>query len=370
MNKNFSRFLTALFCVFLAGITVVSLILPKQSFSPQENRYLQSAPVLSWKNVKSGKFMSQAEDWTADHIAGRDYWVTLRARCETLLGKKENNGVYFGTDGETLFAQYTAPADLEERVGYINAMADKLSVPVYFSLVPDKSYVYADLLPEGAPLRDDGSASVAAAGLCSDRIAFIDLYAAQWGDDSFYRTDHHWTTMGAYTGYLTLSQAMNGSSTLMENEPKLESDQFFGTTWSSSGATWVRPDSIYTWVSDKLGFQVTAYPDGKPVEGQLYVREKLEVKDKYAMFLGGNQPLCVIENPNGTKGKLLVIRDSYSDSLAPFLAQDYGEVHLFDLRYNLTPISQYVEENGIDQVLVLYSASNFATDANLRLIAR
>ena len=106
------------------------------------------------------------------------------------------------------------------------------------------------------------------------------------------------------------------------------------------------------------------------MEGQLYVREKLEVKDKYAMFLGGNQPLCVIENPNGTKGKLLVIRDSYSDSLAPFLAQDYGEVHLFDLRYNLTPISQYVEENGIDQVLVLYSASNFATDANLRLIAR
>ena len=163
---------------------------------------------------------------------------------------------------------------------------------------------------------------------------------------------------------------MNGSSTLMENEPKLESDQFFGTTWSSSGATWVRPDSIYTWVSDGLGFQVTAYPDGKPVEGQLYVRKKLEVKDKYAMFLGGNQPLCVIENPNGTKGKLLVIRDSYSDSLAPFLAQDYGEVHLFDLRYNLTPISQYVEENGIDQVLVLYSASNFATDANLRLIAR
>ena len=106
------------------------------------------------------------------------------------------------------------------------------------------------------------------------------------------------------------------------------------------------------------------------MEGQLYVREKLEVKDKYAMFLGGNQPLCVIENPNGTKGKLLVIRDSYSDSLAPFLALDYQEVHLFDLRYNLTPISQYVKENGIDQVLVLYSAENFSTDNSVTLIAR
>ena len=163
---------------------------------------------------------------------------------------------------------------------------------------------------------------------------------------------------------------MHGSVTLMENEPLLESDQFFGTTWSSAGTTWIKPDSIYTWVSDKLGVQVIAYPNGKPVEGQLYVRDKLDTKDKYSMFLGGNQPLCVIKNPSATQGKLLVIRDSYSDSLAPFLALDYQEVHLFDLRYNLTPISQYVEENGIDQVLVLYSAENFSTDNSVTLMAR
>lgn len=369
MNKKFSRFLTALFCVFTGGLLVLSLVLPKKEFSPQENRYLQSTPQFSVETVTDGTFMEEAEDWASDHMAGRDLWVTMKARFETLLGKKENNGVYFGTDGKTLFAQYTAPADLEQRVGYVNTLADKLSVPVYFSLVPDKSYVWADLLPAGAPLRDDGSAAAQAQALCSDKVQYIDLYNAGWGEDSFYRTDHHWTTMGAYAGYIALSQAMNGTVTLPEYEPVLESDSFFGTTWSSSGAAWIPPDSIYTWIPDTLGWTVTAYPSGTAQEGQLYVRSQLQEKDKYSMFLGGNQPLCVIRNEQGSR-KLLVVRDSYSDSLAPFLALDYEEVHLFDLRYNMTPLSQYVQDNGIDQVLVLYSAANFAADTNLALMGR
>ena len=88
------------------------------------------------------------------------------------------------------------------------------------------------------------------------------------------------------------------------------------------------------------------------------------------MFLGGNQPLCVIENPDAAGGKLLVIRDSYCDSLAPLLSTQYQEVHLFDPRYNLTSISAYVEEHEIDQVLVLYSAANFASDTHLFQLPR
>ena len=163
---------------------------------------------------------------------------------------------------------------------------------------------------------------------------------------------------------------MNGSVTILDYQPTLVSDSFYGTTWSSSGAGWVLPDEMYTWVPETDNIIVTGYPTGVPQAGELYVEERLELKDKYSMFLGGNQPLCVIANSQAQGGKLLVIRDSYSDSLAPFLALDYAEVHLFDPRYNRTPISQYVEENGIDQVLVLYSAANFATDANLFQLGR
>lgn len=383
MSKKYSIFITVLFCVFIFGFGIAQFILPDKEFSEQENRYLAQMPELDFGelntlgksgNFFTGEFMEDFEDYIVDQFPLRDWWINLKARSEKLLGKQENNKVYFGTDGQTLFAQYTRPTleELEKRVGYVNKLADNLSalnVPVYFSLIPDKSFVWADRLPANAPHVDDGSVLTDAEALCGDNVNWIDLSGALSGDDAFYRTDHHWSTMGAYQGYLALITAMNGSVTPLDYEPTLVSDSFYGTTWSSSGASWIEPDEMYTWVSEGTA-AVTRYPEGKPVPGSLYDLSKLELKDKYSMFLGGNQPLCVLENPDAQNGRLLVVRDSYSDSLAPFLALDYQEVHLYDLRYNRVPITQYVQENGIDQVLVLYSNANFATDGNLIMMTR
>lgn len=108
-----------------------------------------------------------------------------------------------------------------------------------------------------------------------------------------------------------------------------------------------------------------ATPNGTAQPGSLYVPEKLEEKDKYSFFLGGNQPLCVIQTQQKDAPKVLIVRDSYSDSLAPFLTQRFSELHLFDLRYNLTSVKSYVAEHDIDAVVVLYSFSNFVTGTNL-----
>ena len=108
----------------------------------------------------------------------------------------------------------------------------------------------------------------------------------------------------------------------------------------------------------------------RPEEGSLYVDRYLNEKDKYSYFLGGNQSLCVIETEHTDAPKVLVIRDSYSDSLAPFLTQRFSEIHLFDPRYNLTSVKDYVAQNDIDQVVVLYSFQNFTTDQNLFVLSR
>ena len=125
---------------------------------------------------------------------------------------------------------------------------------------------------------------------------------------------------------------------------------------------WVAPDHIDRYISGD-GVKVTGYPEGSPVESSLYVDSYLDKKDKYSSFLGGNQPLCVIETEHTDAPKVLVIRDSYSDSLAPFLTQSFSEIHLFDTRMNKTSIKAYVEENDIDQVVVLYSISNFISSS-------
>ena len=378
MGKKYSIFITALFCAFIFGFGIAHLILPDKDFSEQENRYLSLFKAPTLDTLRSGRFMEDFEDYITDQFPLRDQWIQLKALSERALGKQENNGVYFGTDGQTLFAQFNRPSeeDLEERAGYVNALADNLDVPVYFSIIPDKSWVWADRLPANAPNVDSGWTNETIKSLVSQRVIYLDLYESfavdylyeGFSDDMFYRTDHHWTTWGAYLGNALLSFAIKDYSTILDCEPTLVSDSFYGTTYSSAGAGWIRPDEMYIWVpegGEKGNITVTRYPEGTPIEGSLYDLSKLEVKDKYSMFLGGNQPLCVIQNPDAQGGKLLLIRDSYSDSLAPFLAREFQEIHLFDLRYNNMSLKQYVVDNNIDQVLVLYSVSNFSTDANL-----
>ena len=378
MGKKYSIFITVLFCLFTFGFGAALILTPSQDFSEQENRFLAQFKAPTADTLRSGRFMEDFEKYVSDQFPLRDQWIRLKARSERALGKQENNKVYFGADGQTLFAQFTPPTDqeLSQRVGFVNKLGENLDVPVYFSLVPDKSAVLASLLPTNAPKRDDGSTIQRALELCGDKVAYIDLRGALTSAGDFYRTDHHWTTQGAQRAWWKLmagmgrvqrSEDMDGFS--YQGLPYTQvSDSFYGTTYSSSGAGWVEPDSIHTVIPEggtKGNVTVTGYPEGKPIESSLYHPEKLAVKDKYAYFLGGNQPLCVIQNPDAQGGKLLVVRDSYSDSLAPFLAEAFQEVHLFDLRYNNMSLTQYVADNGIGQVLVLYSVANFSTDQNL-----
>ena len=371
MTKLYARFISALFCLFIFGFGILLFATPDREFSEQENRYLAQFEAPTWESIVSGEFMESFEDYVVDQFPLRDEWIALKARCEKLLGKQENNAVYFGTDDKTLFAQITIPTveDFSKRIDYLNRLGDKLDVPVWFSLIPDKSFVWADRLPENAVKVDDGSMNVMVHEFIGADVGYIDMTDALHGDDVFYRTDHHWTTMGAFQGYVALMEAMGRDWVQPAGEPTQVSDRFFGTTWSSSGASWIAPDVIHTWVGEEGGIEVERWPEGRPIKGELYDESFLEKKDKYSMFLGGNQPLCVLRNDAaGGSGKLLVVRDSYSDSIAPFLAQSYEEVHLLDLRYYKMPLSAYVAQNGIDEVLVLYSAANFTTDNNLFLL--
>ena len=148
------------------------------------------------------------------------------------------------------------------------------------------------------------------------------------------------------------------------------SEEFYGTTWSSSGFSWVGPDTMEIFVNEPEGLKVTSYPEGSPVEGKLYDFSFLEKKDKYSTFMGGNCPLHEIVT--GTEGKpsLLIIRDSYTDSLLPLLLDDFSEIHVLDLRYYRASLKSYIEQNDFDSVLVCYSVSNFSTDSNIFLLSR
>lgn len=402
MSKRYATFITVLFCAFIGVFAVLHWALPDREFSQNENRSLEQLPTpvfyrdgeLFEPAVKKGEasffngdFMSKFETYFTDQFPARDWFISVKAAAEVALGKTENNDVFYG-GGDTLYARVPAPGEgeVDERVGYVDALAEHLEplgVPVYFSLVPNKLNIIgaAGNLKDPLvlrPFRQGEPLALSVNYLGEDLWERAARTKARWVDlmpvflervrePLFYRTDHHWTSLGAYYAYAELMEAMGQTPVSLDQLTKTTvTEDFYGTTWSSVGAGWIKPDSIDTYVPEE-GVAVTVEKGYGPEETTMYHPEQLEVKDKYAYFMGGNQPLYVLKKENGGP-KVLVIRDSYSDSLAPFLTLNCSEVHLFDPRYNRSPIPAYVEANGIDRVIVLYSMANFVTDNNLFLL--
>lgn len=384
MSKRYAVFLTALFCCFIGGTFLLNLLTPDRDFSPAENRVLTKLPKLGPEDFRlrfpvadsgdffTGRFMSEFESYVNDQFVGRDGWVSAKAAAEAVMGKEENNGVYL-CEEDTLIPRFDAPDEkrVEENLSAVSALAEQAGVPVYFSLIPGKVSVWADRLPVGAPNASETEILCRAAA--ETKARWIDVDSAltnHAGETIYYRLDHHWTSLGAYYGYAALMEGMGVEPVPMEHYEKTTvSTDFNGTTYSTSGVRWMRPDTIDCYVPD-TGVTVTAWPGTEPEQGKLYDWSRLQEKDQYSFFLGGNKPLAVIKTAHPEAPKLLLVRDSYSDSLAPFLTAHFSEIHLFDPRYNKEPISRYLADNHIDEVLVLYSVSNFVSDSNLFLLSR
>ena len=370
-NKKIARIsqvVTAvLFCAFLAGFGLLHILLPDRTFSPVENRTLSKMPDFSWSALVDGSYTSKLEKYLEDQFPLRDGWMGLKNRYEYLLGKREFHGVYLC--GDRLIHKIEDASRAEQNISYLQKLTELTDIPVYLGLIPTAAEVYRDQLPVGAE-NFDQAAYLEKVRESVPGAVWVDI--EKWMDGAsgvslFYRTDHHWTSAGAWHGYAALMEAM-GEPFEPLGTPETVSDDFYGTLYSSSGVHWLAPDTIERYVSGE-GVTVENFEKGE-THG-LYVDSFLGEKDKYASFLGGNTPLYIIRNPEAASGeKLLVVRDSYSDAMAPFLSQYFAEIHLVDLRYYRTSVAEYARENGMDRIFVCYSVENFVKDMDAVFMGR
>ena len=374
MSKKALWIEAIVFLAFIFAFFILNTALPDREFSEQENRSLQQRPPFSFDELFSGQYTKDFETYTTDQFTLRDEWITLKAASELALGKRQNNGMFL-CDGGTIIEPYEAPEDgkLEANMEALNKLVANTDADVYFALIPGKSDIWAHMLPQNAP-RDSEKAAIDYCYSLSDAVN-VDIYGKLEEHSSeyiYYRTDHHWTTLGAYYGFSALAESMGLDCPDISEYSGREtvSEEFYGTSWSSSGFSWVEPDSMEIFVTEPEGLEITNYPQGSPVEGQLYDWSRLEVKDKYSFFYGGNTPLLEIETGVEGAPSLLILRDSYMDSLSPFLLEGYSRIHILDLRYYRASLSDYIAQNGFDDVLVCYSIDNFSTDSNIFLLGR
>ena len=218
MSKRYARFLTAVFCLFLEGLMVWQMLLPDRERSDVENRTLQQRPALTLSSVLDGSYMEDVEAYVQDQFPLRDQWTGLKARTEQLIGKRLFNNIYL-CEGETLISKVDAPADGLEKanLNYVSQLAEKSDIPMYLGLIPSAAEVWRDKLPEGAESWDQNAYLAQAAGLGLPMIDFSAALTAHADEPIFYRTDHHWTSLGAFYGANALLEVLGRESLKQES---------------------------------------------------------------------------------------------------------------------------------------------------------
>lgn len=345
------------FAVFLYVLSIADLFSPQYEKSELENRELAEFPQFSLKSLINNEYTPKIEDFTEDHFIQRNGWISLKSITESLLGKGENNGIVYGEDGY-LFTKMlnTDTAQRDKNLAAIQTFIQNNSnVNIKIMLAPTAPSVMTDKVKEGSPVND---ASVVISQLTEligseNLVDVTDTLIAHNQEYIYYRTDHHWTTLGAYYAYADYMEAIGRTPRSLDNFTFVEVEDFLGTHYSKSKNYNVEPD-VMTYIENDSEIDILG------TVAPIYEYEKLDTRDKYAMFLRGNNSISSIKGDG--EGKILVIKDSYANCFVPYLTGDFEQVDVLDLRFYKTSVKQLIDENQYDEVLILYNSETIETD--------
>lgn len=363
--------LLAIVFVLLTVVAVTANIFHKnKEYSSEENRQLAQMPAISWESVKSGKFMSDFEDYISDQFFMRNQWISLKLTEDRVLGKKESNGVYLGKKGYLM--EVLGEPDWENTEKNAKSIAEFASrhsdIPVYVGIVPNAAYILKDKVPANAPVRDQQADIQKVYKLCGSQVNDIDLVRTMQdhADEAvYYKTDHHWTSLGAYYGFLQIARKMNISDPETEYNIYTVADDFQGTMASKSGYHGSRDKIEIYEAKNKNPEYVVSYTEEGEKSASVYDSKKLNEKDKYTVFLGGNHARVDISTTVKDGGHLLLLKDSYANCMVQFLLPYYQDIIMIDPRYFYNDIDKIIEDYGITDVLFLYNASTFLADNSI-----
>lgn len=393
-----NKLMIALFAVVLLVIPIVTAALPKQERSDNENRSLAKMPTLidknkwnkaesiddylkavKWKyiNNREGKaFKDDFETYFCDHMAGREVWVKTSNKLSQLSGQREINGVYTLNDQLVqTFKDYDKSA-VEASVKAMNAFAERFSdIPMYLMLAPTAQEVFGSKIPSYTGLMSEKAFIDEVYGKMEnvgtiDCLSYISGHADEY---IFYRTDHHWTSLGAFYAYQAAAKSLNYSAYGL-NAFNIEtvSRDFRGTLYSRTLDDGIKPDVMeyYFLANGEPDVKMMCRNDREVNEyDSLYVREYLDVKDKYSSFTGSNVPIVTIETNVDNDKNLLIVKDSYAHSLVPFLSKHYSKITMVDMRYINTSLNSLIKMDEFTEVLFMYNVIGFSEDKNITKLA-
>lgn len=358
----------ALFALALLAVPLYWLLCPRKTFSETERRYLAEPPKLT--SLKDWSFDDAVETYLADQLPGRDALVGLDAYTVLLSGRQVSEDIWMDREGYLVEAPVKASLEqLDKRLGRMAALGEKTGLPVYVMAVPSTGYVRRGTLPKAlAALYPDGELLGRIEDAPGVTVVPLENEFLQSGQGWYYRTDHHWTGSGAYAAYGLFMETAGLEA--------LDYDRFYhhtvpgyvGSTRSRS-ALWLTKPDVLT-MDEPMDAPVTVtFSDDEKAYDSLFFLDHLTEYDWYPLFLDGNHPVTVIENRSAPDGPtLLMVKDSFGNTLAPLLVPSYGKIVLVDPRYYRGSVAELCAEQGADEILFCYSLERICTDLNLSIL--
>lgn len=366
-DKRNSLLTVGLICAVLLVLGIADLCNDDRLYSETENRVLASQPVFSWEELFSGEYGDDYEEYITDQFVGRDKWIGLKTRADILFQKKEINGVYLGTDHYLIGVndpdKYTEQME-NGRIASLKKLVNRWDAKVM--LVPTADNILTQKLPDFAPYYQEDRLLEKVREAVGEEH-YVDVYHAlqeHAEEPIYYRTDHHWTSLGAYYGFMAWAQSVDRYP-FPYNMAGMEtvSDDFQGTLQSRINLDWTKDSIQYFPETEKKAVSVTY--DFEDMSDSLYAPDYLDTKNQYGFFLNDNHAFIEIHTGYNPGKALFVIKDSYANSMIPLLTTHYETIYVVDLRYFNGKLFQFMEqyepEQGMD-VLVLYDCIHFLED--------
>lgn len=374
MIRIFKRLPGVIFMVLLLGLAGKEALSHQRTYSPVEKRELQTRPEISITKVLDGRFQKKYESYLRDQFPGRDHWVSFQTDMELFMGKNEIHNVYIGKN-HYLLEHYTEkefdPQQISKNLQALEKFVGKAkqNADVHVMMVPTKSWILREKLPAFAPHYKEQKFYDALQQKLEKEDVLISVEPVldvHKEEEIYYRTDHHWTMLGAWYAYEQYTKAVGGDLQRAQGKKKFRciSKDFYGTTYAKINyARQADKIEIYE-PADKLR---VVYNMGEKKTKTLYDFSFLKTADQYSVFTGGNQ--AVLEITGGIKnGKtLLLIKDSFANSILPFLAEDYEKLVVVDLRQLNVSGDRLLEMFSPTDILILYNSAQFAQDKEFEI---
>lgn len=361
------------FVICMILFFLLNLIVSDKEMSEEENRMLAGSPRLSWSSLASGDFMTKYETYLADQFAGRNFWRSIKVGLSSLGGSKQEENILIGKD-DYLMEEIVSPDQetLMENLDAIRQFAKRSrDVETYMLLVPNAANIMRDRLPSFATVSDQSRMFAQVKRELGEDVEWLDAAEAlekHAGEQIYYKTDHHWTSLGAFYTFSQVAEQMQIKTDVSSGFVSYPiSTTFNGMLAAKSGCRMDVREDIYMYVPrDTDNDVVVNYVDEQRKTASLYDSSKLKTRDQYAVFLGENTSVVDIKTVSESKRRLLLIKDSYANSFVPFLTPYFREIVLVDPRYYSGTIEDIMDTYRISDVLYLYSGNTFFQDNNLK----